>query len=196
MLASASLSFQTFDCFLSPPLLASSIALSTTSSKHKRSMHKVFSCFPIVAKHETSLEVDVYLRNNMETTITKWKHIFEAIMVNFHSHHHRNKPSKINGGFCMEITRKYMTTKMFQTTMKNTMTCLSKIRFCKDCWETLAECVLSSLTSSWIVNIASTPHIQEISWIQMMMSTMWYFFMIFHHVKIWGRMKNSIVKRP
>ncbi len=35
MLASASFSFQTFACFLSPPLLASSIALSTTSSKHK-----------------------------------------------------------------------------------------------------------------------------------------------------------------
>jgi hypothetical protein len=26
-------------------------------------------------KHETSLVVDVDLRNNMETTIKKWKHI-------------------------------------------------------------------------------------------------------------------------
>ncbi len=48
MLIGASLSFQTFTCFLSPPLLASSIALSITSSKHKRSMHKIFLGFSIV----------------------------------------------------------------------------------------------------------------------------------------------------
>jgi uncharacterized membrane protein SirB2 len=49
MWASDSFSFQTFACFLSPPLLASSIALSTTSSKHKRSMHKIFPHFSIAA---------------------------------------------------------------------------------------------------------------------------------------------------
>jgi len=38
------------------------------------------------------LEV-VDLRNNMETTIKKWKRIFEVIMANFHFHHHRNKPT-------------------------------------------------------------------------------------------------------
>jgi diaminopimelate decarboxylase len=75
-------------------------------------------------KHETSLVVDVDSRNNMETTIRKWKHIFEVVMANSRSHHHHNRPTKINGGLCMEITRKYMTTKMLQATMKNIRTCL------------------------------------------------------------------------
>jgi mannose/fructose/N-acetylgalactosamine-specific phosphotransferase system component IIB len=44
------------------------------------------------AEHETSLEV-VDSRNNMETTIKKWKHIFEVIMANLHFHHHCNKPT-------------------------------------------------------------------------------------------------------
>jgi len=56
------------------------------------------------AKHQTSLEVDIDSRDNMETTITKWKHIFEVVMANFHSHHHHNRLAKIDGGLCMEIT--------------------------------------------------------------------------------------------
>jgi hypothetical protein len=46
------------------------------------------------AKHKASLEV-VDLRDNMETTITKWKHISKGVMANFqsHYHHHRNIPT-------------------------------------------------------------------------------------------------------
>jgi len=76
------------------------------------------------AKDETSLEVDVDSRDNMETTITKWKHIFLVVTANFHSHHHRNGLAKIDGSLCMEITRKYMTTKILHATMNNTGTCL------------------------------------------------------------------------
>jgi hypothetical protein len=44
-------------------------------------------------EHKISLEV-VDLKDNMETKITKWKHIFKGIMANFQSHyyHHHNKP--------------------------------------------------------------------------------------------------------
>ncbi len=44
-------------------------------------------------KHETSLEVDVDSRNNMEITIKKLKHISKVIMANFHYHHHCNGPT-------------------------------------------------------------------------------------------------------
>jgi hypothetical protein len=96
----------------------------------------------------------------------------------------------------MEITRKYTTSKVLHAIMKNIGTCLQNTRSHKDCWNFLAKCLLSSLTYLCTVDLASTPHIQEISWIQMMMFIVRYFFMIFHHVKIWGLMKNSIVKRP
>jgi hypothetical protein len=43
-------------------------------------------------EHKARLEV-VDSRDNMETIITKWKHIFEVIMVSFHFHHHRNRPT-------------------------------------------------------------------------------------------------------
>jgi hypothetical protein len=74
-----------------------------------------------------NLEV-VDSRNNMETKIKKWKHIFEVIMANFHFHHHRNKPIyKVKWGSL------YMTTKMLQAKMKNIRTCLYKTRSRKDC---------------------------------------------------------------
>ncbi len=44
-------------------------------------------------KHETSLEVDFDSKDNMETTITKWKHISKVVMANSHSHHHHNEPT-------------------------------------------------------------------------------------------------------
>jgi predicted metal-dependent RNase len=93
-------------------------------------------------EHEISLEV-VDLRDNMETTITKWKHIFEVIMVNFHFHHHYNRPTYKDKWGSL-----YMTTKMLQATMKNTRTCLHKTRSHRDCLKILAKCFLSSLTSS------------------------------------------------
>jgi hypothetical protein len=45
-------------------------------------------------KNEASLEV-VDLKDNMETTITKWKHISKGLMANsqFHYHHHYSRPT-------------------------------------------------------------------------------------------------------
>jgi hypothetical protein len=143
------------------------------------------------------LEVDVDSRDNMEITITKWKHISKVVMANFHFHHHHNRPTYKDkwGSFYGDYkkTHDYQNVtchneKYWNMSIKNKVSQgLSK---------NFNKVFLSSLTSSWIVDLASTPHIQDISWIQMMMSTMRYFFMILHHVKIWGLMNNSIVKRP
>jgi hypothetical protein len=45
-------------------------------------------------EHEVSLEI-VDLKDNMETTITKWKHISKGVMANSqsHYHHHHNIPT-------------------------------------------------------------------------------------------------------
>jgi hypothetical protein len=77
----------------------------------------------------------------MQTTITKWKCIFEIGMAYSHSHHHHNEPTcKDKWRSLYADLKKYMTTPMSQATMKNIGTCLYKTTFRKDYRETLTKC--------------------------------------------------------
>jgi hypothetical protein len=93
-----------------------------------------------------------------------------------------NQHAKINGGLCMEITKKYMTTKMSQATMNNTGACLLKTRFHKDCGEILAS-VFEFIDIFMNNRLCFNPlHSRDFMNPKN--------FMIIHHVKIWGLMNN------
>ncbi len=77
------------------------------------------------AKQEANLDI-IDSINNMETTITKWKHIFKLVMTNGHYVHHRN------GSTCkgkwefmyMETTKESMIVCVLWITMKIVGRCL------------------------------------------------------------------------